>query len=496
MSTPINLNINVFNGTEDVIDFRYREQFNEAFLQKADNYAVAITRIQVPTSETETFVVSDNQLFKFYITSTDSTGVDVYNNTALPDDIDDYDDAIGYGTVKYYSNEDVLERISRIMYRTFVKSCKTTHAAATYQRLTDKTATGSCLSFMTSSVTSIYQDFTVTVDAASVLSDLKVNIHELLLSTTNFNASIDTYTPSYVRYFKIKIRNPAGVETVLLALQSGAMFTNTKIPSDWANNKILCLTEESFRSAQNGYNGTKATKATENYLPTETMIKLYGTTANGTWRITLETTALVYGRLRYSVALTSVLDTFPSTPPTVSMNTDSRIQITYDEKYVKNNLVFGFSPNLRTILDFGNSNMTYNTTKGIYELTFPNYVFNENGGLVTLKQNNSTRNLLCNLTRIIISSSSIPSDPEYGASHSIQSILSDFVIDTDVESLGVLQYSENAGVYPWRRYKLRSPISFSNFDIDIRFEYSHGVNKIARIAPGQTGSMRLSFFRV
>lgn len=495
MTTPINFNITKFNDESEPIDFKYKEPFNEAFLDKASNYQVAVTRLQVPTSEIETFVMSDNNLFKVYLSCTDSSNVYSSVGTQLPDENDDFDANINYGTVNYYSNDDVLERISRIMYFTFVKCCKLRFGNS-YLITSDRTSDVNSLSFMSSSITSIHQDITVSSSLTRQIADLKFNIHELLLSTTNFSSSIDTYSASYNGLVRIKIKSPTNVETVVAVFNSAQLYKNTNKPSAWASNKILTLTEESFRSICCGYDGIKATKTNEHYLPTESFIKFSGIVPNGTWRITLETSTAVFGRLRYSVNFTTVESTFPVIPPSISIDTDTKLVISYHEKFVTNNIMIGFSPRLKELIDFGHTNMLFNSANQFFQLIFPNYVLTGTDALVNLKQNNSTRYLLCNLTKVIILSASIPSDPEYGASRSAKHVLSDFTIDTETDSLGVLSYSETAGVYPWRRYKLRSSISFSNFDIEVLFEYNNGLTKVARLAPGQTGSLRLSFFNM
>ena len=411
--------------------------------------------------------MSDNELFKFNMLCTDTSGGLQIVSTRMPDADDDYDTTRNYGTVKYFSNEDVLERLSRVMYMTFIKAAKLKFTSS-YTFTNTYTSSG-FIDFMISSVSSVYKDFSVGPSSTKKVVDVKLVIHELLLSNTDFSSNEDSYSSSYTGPVTIKLKNSAadGDEIVVLALRSASLFKNTNKPSLWANNNKLVLTEESFRSINDGFDGTLTSKAFEHYLPTETMISLNGSSLGSNWRVTLETSTAVFGRLRFGLEVQTVETGFPLTAPVVSIDTDTKIILGYDEKFVTNNIVFGFTPRLKTMIDFGNSNMRYNSTYGVYDLIFPNYALQNNGSLVTLKQNNSTRSYLCNLTRIIISSSSIPADPEYGASRTTSNVLSDFVIETDVDSLGVLQYSETAGVHPWRRYRLRSNIAFSHFDIDI-----------------------------
>ena len=120
-STPISLNISVYNPTEDLIDFTSYNEFNAELLERQDQYAVAVTRCQVPTDEIETFVVDDTSKYEFTFRCpnfVNSTTVNSFTHH-LPDSRDIVSGTISYGKAFYYSNNSVIERISRVMYRCY-----------------------------------------------------------------------------------------------------------------------------------------------------------------------------------------------------------------------------------------------------------------------------------------------------------------------------------------------------------------------------------------
>jgi hypothetical protein len=126
------------------------------------------------------------------------------------------------------------------------------------------------------------------------------------------------------------------------------------------------------------------------------------------------------------------------------------ITYTFHQDWAKSGVSFSMSPFMKSILNFGSHNMKYNEIYKDWDLILPVYVTSVGNPLVTMTQSNSTRRLLMTLKRIIISSSRISSETEYGTSLQAQNILTDFSIDTDVNALGELTFSDTSGVFPWR----------------------------------------------
>ena len=502
-STPISLNISVYNPTEDLIDFTSYNEFNSELLERQDQYAVAVTRCQVPTDEIETFVVDDTSKYEITFRTPDY----VLSNTSksfthhLPDSRDIVSGTIEYGKVFYYSNNSVIERISRVMYRCYADAVRSWNQTFTADFTSNANAVamaafhGNLLgerSFTPSSGTGF----------VGILGHIEVQIYEIALTGTNWNIANPTtgvFTLNEHIPFQVVLVAPDDTECVILSGRAGDTFINTHPPSHGvaATNKILALSEEGLLSSNTTFNGTNTGKLITMRLPNESFLKLHGKANNQPWKIQLRTKKAAYGGMRCKVLFSSCKDSIPTTPPIIGINESSgygEITFTCHQDWAKSGVTFAMSPFMKSILNFGSHNMKYNPTFQDWELIIPEFVTSTGNPLITLIQSNSTRRLLMTLKRIIISSTRISSETEFGTSLQAQNILTDFSIDTDVNALGELTFSDTSGVFPWRRYKLNSSQPLKNYDVRVFVEYSSGETRLVKIGSGQTGIVRLTFF--
>ena len=502
-STPVSLNISVYNPNEEVIDFTSYNEFNAELLDRQDQYAVAVTRCQVPTDEIETFVVDDTSKYEFTFRSPNYVNYSSVNSFThhLPDSKDTTSATIEYGKVFYYSNNSVVERISRVMYRCYADVIRSWNQTFT----ADFTSNANAVAMSGPSAFTLGEkSFTPSSGTGfvGILGHIEVQIYEIALTDANWsiaNPTAGTFPPDQRIPFQVVLIAPDDTECVILSGRSGDTFINTNNPllGVAATNKILVISEEGLLSSNTTFNGTNTEKLKTMRLPNESFLKLHGKANNQPWKIQLRTQASAYGGMRCKVLFSSCTDQIPTTPPIIGINESTgygEITFTCHQDWARAGITFAMSPFMKSILNFGSHNMKYNTTTQDWELIIPEHVTSTGNPLITLVQSNSTRRLLMTLKRIIISSTRISSETEFGTSLQAQNILTDFSIDTDVNALGELTFSDTSGVHPWRRYKLTSSQPLKNYDIRVFVEYASGETRIVKLGSGQTGIVRLTFF--
>ncbi len=131
---PINFNFKQYNESPTALrKMEYAETFNQALLQNPDRHKVAVTRLKIPTAALETFIMDNNADFAVTLSGGSvfhlADGASYTNIMPAEDAIDDFGCCNGLD-MKYYSAEQVVDTISRIMYRSYADWTNTNGSAA------------------------------------------------------------------------------------------------------------------------------------------------------------------------------------------------------------------------------------------------------------------------------------------------------------------------------------------------------------------------------
>lgn len=495
MTTPLNFNVTVRNTSQSSVQFDYQESFDSVLISDSSNYSVSITGLRIPTQGLETFVMDNPAdyyvtLYGGYDTSTTGNGV---ITVQLPsnDALDPIFGSICNGkTIMYYSPQQFIDILSRTIYRAYRGFLRTyCDASATFQAnlLNMGTASNSLSSTVTLANTG-------TLNQCNI-ADITITISGLKLYTRNTNTPLNAP-------FQLNVQMPGAPAAIVVWSCSG--FQNID-PLAGANYNIN-LSEGAYSPLPSWFQPQTYLSSNVYAQPTTSFISSFNNNGNpvGNWVFTIFSNMPFTGQATITVNISANLTSRFSLPPLLSLSsTTKKLSLNYQSSWAYSNMRLGFSPKLYSMVNFGQSYTYYNSQMGIYEIVLPPLTSTNASApisatgneITTLEQQQSSMYNMMNISRIVVKSSNLRCDSEKGKSLVSDNVISDFKVDTDVEYLGDLTYTTDAGVTPWRRYKITGHASTRNIDLNFAAEYNNGLRRDIYIQPGLEGQARLSFFK-
>ena len=497
VTTPLNFNAHVTNSTQTPIKFEYNETLDNILIRDSSNYSLSVTGLKVPTDGLETFVMDnpndytvtvygggnetlDNFIFTVPLPSTD----------AVDPDSGTYNVCNGFD-VKYYSPQQFVDILSRTMYRAF---------RGFYRNNTDPY--NKTFSITLANSGSAASTITGSVDVSPVPSTLNSSfIAEISFTLSNFAlTSLNTALP-LTAPFQIWANAPGSSNYYVIFSSSG--FQNF---STMPNNVTIRLSECAYAPFPPWFQPTTTLTPNVYAQPTTSFLSSFcnSFTCVGTWNFSITCNIIFRGSVTITVEAISCATNKPALPPLLSLDsTTKKLSLEFQSNWAYTNLRLAFSPKLYAMINFGASYTYYNTRYGWYEIVVPPLASSNAtapisaGGreITTLVQQQATMYNMMNITRIVVKSSNLRCDSEYGRSLVSDNVISDFKIDTDVEYLGDLTYTTDAGGIPWRRYKITGHAPTRQIDLSFSAEYDNGQRRDIYIQPGLEGHARISFFK-
>lgn len=503
LDTPVSVQTVFRNDTVGEVPYVLNQAFNSNILEDQSQYEVGITRAKIPVGALDTFYFQDKS--KYWIAYRDcplAQGNEFYKNY-MPNDIDDIDPNTNYGVVKYRSQNDfisILNNVSYKCYRDMLAGLGNGYVNETQSFLMrfDSVAgryTGGIL------------DINMAVSAANTLVTKKVKHMEIHIKSMDFYTDSWNYASPHIGTvpdgnFILYLKNNA-TPAVSVNIFNGS-FAELKNPK-FAPKKII-LSDAGFISGS-FFDPKNFNKSNVCVQPmAESFTKIVGSSISHTpvnWTMNfLSDTLNVYGAIDFDLVLYCARDgyndspfAYPSSSISFSYNSDNKLTMLYDECYTEKGIKLYMSPELKTLLNFGNNYHTYDPTYGGYMFNYPK-LYNHNPFQVAeIVQLKSTYFQICNISRIILSSKSIYVRGDVGISNSntiFKDTLYDFSISTGSE-LETLEFNQSD--FPWRTYALNSTSNLRNIIVDIEIEYMDGSIKPLYIATGEECCLRITFFK-
>ena len=82
---------------------------------------------------------------------------------------------------------------------------------------------------------------------------------------------------------------------------------------------------------------------------------------------------------------------------------------------------------------------------------------------------------------------------EFFQDYVLSNVLQDFVVGT-TQDMGILIYTTDASVVPFRRYHLDSELPLNQLGFDIVIQYKDGSYAPVTLRPGSAFTMKMAFF--
>ena len=495
-SPPINIQALFSNSTNDDAPFQYNAIFNSPVLARQNDYSVSITRLRVPGTKVQSFVIKDQSRYYITLESTNTSLNDQFQLKTFKEFIPDDSGASStdpneyVGAVYYYSPSQMLDIFSRALYRNWIGFCNLWQSYIINSGwLTESWRTQSKVSW-TRTIPMLFQ-------TNSKLVNLEFHLQRFILSDNPIGSDNVINPGDYPT--RLTLIAPDGTEITLY---------NTGVKSylnlnNYNTNRYVRFTEGAYVPTDKvSLNASEKNVIT--YLPlAESLLKLNGKSFSSitqpNWTIRFDSFKAVYGEIAFRLVFNSLPTGFylPNTPPTFSLD-GSRITLNTDEDFINSDIQLGFSPTLKSMIDFGPS-YHLKQPSGDYSFRFPAYILGTNplSKAVSIYQFAPHISSLSNISRLIISSPSLATQNDYILStFAIASTnqLADFTIDLDSDGISDLLYTTDAGVIPWRRYQLLSGDPLSYLDLTCSLEYTNGLSLPLILPPNSNFICRLSFF--
>lgn len=487
-TAPINFNIKLYNNTEQEIPLTYSEVFSRPLIDNPSRYELAMTKAMIPSSALETFRFDpnnklDNERYKVSLSAHDEyrnefAGCQTFYTTSMPDSLND-DLEYDYGPVRIYSPEGSLDIISRMFYITYQKYIADNYDTDNFYRsISDSMVVND--SYITTPTTKTYS--VSGMHANSKIADVVLKIDKFILRNGILS------NPNYDGNFQLVLTSPAGTECVVVAQAPGS---GLNWPS--GSSHSLVFTDGGYRSQTGGIVYSASETRDSIYLPCESLAKFLGEDPTGTWQLTFNNMDALYKiEMDFKIQIWTNMDYAPCNPPRISFDSNNKIVLKYQKNYQRSSVKIGFSPLMNNMINFGSRFLKYNSARNVFEFQYPAYNFNsDESDYLSFTQPVSTRYLLNNIVRFVVTSVGIPTYGELNAGQTTDDVMVDFVVDGDSQ----MQYQLYTIDYmPYRKYGIDSTVPLSKIDLTVWCEYSTGERIMVTIPPGQTSILRLSFF--
>lgn len=501
-SAPINLQVIQNNFTNDEQEFRYNQIFNNNLLDRQNEFAVSVTRLKVPCSKIESFVIKDKSKYYFTLSSTNITNSANYQLATaieyLPDETGLTEDPNEYvGPVRYYSPKQMIDLFNRVLFRLWIGYCR---LWPNYQ-----IDSGILIAnWKTTQQASWTKNIVVTAQPNSFIANVELRVYRFITSNTPITSTdASTFTPVDLPT-KLTLIHPDGTEVIVY---SGGLASYIDL-NNYDTNRYVKFSEGAYNTCSKiTLEGSNRPYRT--YLPyAESFLKLQGkTTISGTWVLKYDTFANTYGEMAFALHVDTLPTGFdlPQTPPAFDLDSsDNRLSLTLEENFIKSDITIGMSSTMKSMIDFGPLYHVKNNLIGASN----DYIFKPppiilDSSLVsktyTYKQDSPHLSSLSNIERLLLTTSSMSVENDFIYSNTALTYtnqLADFTLDLSQDGLSDLIYTTDASIMPWRRYALKSPNSLANMGLDCVVVYTNGLQKTLVLPPNSNFLARLSFFRV
>ena len=461
-STIANVLVEIVNNGVSNIDCSYQANLTSSLLQHPQNYQVALTRLNLPTSAIELLNITDRSKYM--------VGIKFGGGTTYTTQLPNYSS----NGIRYYTREQIIEHINRSFLSSFYQR-HITLGLSYYPRTGTQTSTITNASPVASGT--ITTGITYCAGGFLKLTGFTVNSGSTSNQMKLYLVSPGA-TPRRVNVFV----GSATELSSLLSKSGGELYINENSFNDKFDN--ITPTNNSLKSYESMLTFSDDTEAL---------------VISGSWSFAIEMSGSFSFAFTWELFLyCSDRGLYEGKAPYVSVIND-KLAINLENNHIRNGNLIGFSPYLSDKFTFFQERSLYDSSSGLY-LHYPNaIIITDLKAVSTTVQETSTYFALQNIANVRIRSSNLSgSDSEILITNLNQvlpgNIISDLAVDTDVTLGNELQFSITDK--PFRLISLKHLTTLQLLDLLVEIAYSDGTTKIAQITPGRRCQLRISFFPI
>lgn len=461
-----NLDLYVYNDTNNNIDAVINEQFNGNLVDDASKYSMAITRFHIPINSAE--------LMKIIVPSDPDYAITIESNvlhTALGADI--FQSGVGYMDVgsimPIYTPSDFVESCNRTIARAWTNLIDGSNDFSSFVEIDTTNNAPFQTAGSLNSTTSIALTSTTT--------------YAVQLTISNFN--VVATAGSEVPLVNIDLTNAVGskvrvASSIILEPSNSYTF---KIGGNLDQSNVGTSLDSKY-----------------SYLPKETFLKFSDQQTNGNWTLTISpcgenslnvTASWTLGVYKPpSHSTDSNRYALPNLLPNISLDSSGYFTWTVHEKFLRSGMRIKLGSKIANILSLSkNSFSNY--------VEFPISLFSTGlNEVVSFKAESPKLYAINRIMKIHLSSNTLPLSKDYSNNSIASSAITSFDVPGDqLEQFTYASYSTDAGVIPLRRYKFQSQASISVFNLDFSVQYADGSIQKLQLKPGEYMSVLVSLFK-
>ena len=234
---------------------------------------------------------------------------------------------------------------------------------------------------------------------------------------------------------------------------------------------------------------------TYDIAPLETFLKFKDESIDGDWslKITPAGNTAFNMTINISMELSKVPTTsvwkLPNQPPVVNFDSDGFLTWSFPERFLHNNMRIRLGNALKQSLNLNKIAISRYVELPIVALS------TSLDQIVNFKQECPKLYSIVDVEKIDIILEGISMDRDILNSGSRSNALTSFMIPKDrVLDFTELEFVTDAGVKPWRRYRLDSSVNINSFEVLINAVYKDGTSRALLIEPNHSFNCMLSFF--
>lgn len=467
-----NLDLSLYNNSDSLLKADISENRTQPLFQKNTEFSVGITRLNIPISSSEKIIIDDDNIDDYKL----SINVNIVFDTTNPIYTIKGTSYLSKSNIfPMYNAEDFIENVNATFFK-----C--------YKNIVDTNV-------------QINTDFR---RSAGLIN------HNFTNASSSANIVIPSFTNPVTKtmYVELVIDNVSFVRTggeqpissVYLTSPNGVrccIFNNIDISSIPSGHRVYF---------ENGspHNQGKVINVFENYVnnelyyqPKESFLKFEDSTPNGTWILSLEAVGKHYLNVTLSADLRVYAQvhktnnfSLPVIPPNLSLTDGGYFNLSVHELFLLNNMVIDCGKHLKKILQL----QSYSASSHI---EFPIFSLSANVDKIqTFKQESPRLFAMCTLERIEISLPNLPIERDSSSGNTITLANTSYMLPPDeVLNFDYITYNSDAGVHPWRIYKLNANNPIFEILISVSLKYRNGKTKALYIEPRESMNILLSFFQ-
>lgn len=462
MADMENLDILLYNDTDNLLKAEVRETFQSAFLENPGDYSLAINRFQIPLSNVDILKITDNTDYSIQmeLDNVHTAAGAGYKTTAI-----DYLPLTS--SYRYLTPRDFVEAIN-CTFNSVHKKLLDTNFGSFIDSVNSNN-----LAFQTAGVLS--QNIAVSIAGSTSTYGVELTISDFT-QVTQVGAEPDLVNI----YLQSPIGSSCLVAQGVILLGGSYSFSDSSVITQPFSETLVSNTV---------------------YKPIESFLKFKDDNPTGNWvlqivpsgnnslDITVDSVLKVYGTPKH--ASDDNRFHLHNQSPIITLDDSGYFSITLMERFIRSGIRIKYGKGLRNILSLekkANSNGYLKLPITTLSTTLDQFK--------TFKSEAPNIYQMTTIDKILISTNSLPCQKDIGLANKPSNAISSFIIDgSQIEQSTHAIYSFDSGVMNHKRYKLTSTRPLYSFNIVAQIQRKNGDVEDIYLDVNENMTLQIAFYR-